>query len=108
MIYFAQIVIPRLRKISPNCTQIVLEKKKHHKIFTRKIEILLENHGIFEKKNENSRKTKKIRVEKHRIFPIKFSLPKNLFSSQLSTKLPQRTAPKSHKISPNCEQIVRL
>ena len=59
VIYFAQIVIPRLRKTSPNCAQIVLEKKKHHKIFTRKIEILLENHGVFEKKNENSRKTKK-------------------------------------------------
>ena len=58
MIYFAQIVIPRLRKISPNCAQIVLEKKKHHKIFTRKIEILLENHGIFEKKKKTVGKQK--------------------------------------------------
>ena len=59
VIYFAQIVIPRLRKISPNCAQIVLEKKKHHKIFTRKIEILLENHGIFEKKMKTVGKQKK-------------------------------------------------
>ena len=59
VIYFAQIVIPRLRKISPNCTQIVLEKKKHHKSFTRKIEILLENHGIFEKKMKTIGKQKK-------------------------------------------------
>jgi len=106
VIYFAQIVMPRLRKIRLNCAQIVLEKKKHHNFFTCNVEILFENHGVFEKKKNSE--NKKIRVEKHRVFPIKFSLPKNLLSSQLSTKLPQRTAIKSRKISPKCEQIVRL
>ena len=46
MIYFAQIVMLRLRKISPNCAQIVLEKKKHDTFFTRKVEFLFENHYL--------------------------------------------------------------
>ena len=62
MIYFARIVMPRLRKISPNCAQIVLEKKKNHTFFTRKIEIFYwEIPNVFEKiekKNEKILETK--------------------------------------------------
>jgi len=73
VIYFAQIVMPRLRKISPNCAQIVLEKKNITKLFLARSKFLSEI-TVFLKKNDNSRKTKKSRVGKHSVFRIKFLL----------------------------------
>ena len=94
VIYFAQIVMLRLRKISPNCAQIVLENKKNHTFFTRKIEIFIRKSRCFWKKKWKNSGKKKISVENNVFFPIKFSLPKNLFSSQLST-MDNSTCPKS-------------
>jgi hypothetical protein len=57
--YFAQIVMLRLRKISPNCAQIVLEKKKITHFLLARSKFLLENHYVFEKKKKKNNKKKK-------------------------------------------------
>ena len=58
----SQIVMLRLREISPNCAQIVLEKEKNHTFFTRKIEIFIGKSLMFlkklKKKNEKILETK--------------------------------------------------
>ena len=61
MIYFAQIVMLRLRKISPNCAQIVLEKKKSHIFYSQDRNFYWKITNVFEKiekKNEKILETK--------------------------------------------------
>ena len=76
MIYFAQIAMLRLRKISPNCAQIVLEKEKITHFLLARSKFLLENHGVFEKIEKMKKFWKqKISVENTVFFPIKSAGP---------------------------------
>ena len=77
-------------KLCPNCSR----EKKNHTFFTRKIEIFIRKSRCFWKKKWKNSGKKKISVENTVFFRIKFSLPKNLFSSQLST-MDNSTCPKS-------------
>ena len=65
-------------KLCPNCSR----EKKNHTFFTRKIEIFIGKSLMFLKKLKKKMKKfwkQKISVENTGFFPIKFSLPKNLF-----------------------------
>ena len=73
------------QKSAQDCAQIVLEKKTSHIFYSQDRNIYWKITVFLKKKWKNSEKKKKISVENTVFFRIKFSLPKNLFSSQLST-----------------------
>jgi len=77
-------------------------RKKYHKNFTGKIEISLGNHGVFETKNDNSRKTKNPEWETQ-CFSNKIFTTKNNFLGQLEHQAP---ALKGTQIPQNQPQIV--